>query len=351
MGRLGSLIACLLVSAIPAWSETMKMHRECMGNAIESCVLVMDGPIDTDAPSRLAAILSNATPHYVLLNSQGGNVDAALRMGRMLREAAIWTEVGRAEIKWDAIERKVDDIHPDSDCLSACAYLFLGGIVRSVYGDGRLGFHQVSLPGDQDLPGEAGLRSGQIVSALLVSYIIEMGVDARLLAKANQAAGADMYFPSDEDLVAFDLTTQNEFGPFYLKPYKNGIIAASDFGNVTYAFSRVKQITAFCEDDSPYFLLLTQGASALHASLEQAEPTVGIDGETFPASSLEIWSNTDSDFLKIGFSEDLLVTILPQNQLIVDVWFPRAVGGNHRAAIDLSDEDSKMLAAAFRFCI
>ena len=91
----------------------------------EECYLILDGPLDTGAPARFETLLAEAKGHQVLLNSSGGNLEAGLELGRMIRAAGMSTVVGRADFSRVAEFRPWVEVLDDAACVSACAYAFL----------------------------------------------------------------------------------------------------------------------------------------------------------------------------------------------------------------------------------
>ena len=122
--------------------------------------IVAKGEITGNTPAefgRLAA--SPGTALY--FDSPGGNLAAALTLGRMIRRPGLNTYVAPA----------------GNGCYSACVYAFSGGVVRIYDGAKPLGVHQFHGPGDQS--------STQATMAFLAVYLDEMGVDHRLWEAAS----------------------------------------------------------------------------------------------------------------------------------------------------------------------
>ncbi len=95
----------------------------------------------------------------VWLASKGGDIDAAMELGRLLRTLGVFTLIGK-----------------NDECLSACVFAFMGGERRIVAG--RLGFHRPYFPFTQDTPDRrARFRHLQKV---LKDYIEEMDFPASL---------------------------------------------------------------------------------------------------------------------------------------------------------------------------
>jgi hypothetical protein len=77
-----------------------------------------------------------AVGNTLWLSSNGGDIDAGMDLGRLLRKWGIFTLVDKGE-----------------RCLSACVFAFMGGERRSVAG--QLGIHRPYFPHTQDLPDRA----------------------------------------------------------------------------------------------------------------------------------------------------------------------------------------------------
>ena len=155
----------------------------------------------------------------------------------MIRQAGLNTSIGRS------IELKgVTNVYsyPDSFCASACAYAFLGGVVRSFEGDHSYGIHRFGV--------KAGTISGddaQVVSSIVAKYIESMGIDLAVFEMAsNTPFEGDIYWvPPDiakrmriiydpTGVTRFVVEQQNAMitASFHLKTYTreyDGVVACS----------------------------------------------------------------------------------------------------------------------------
>lgn len=344
------LFVVFIIVAGNAHSENMRMQNECTGNALEFCVVILEGPIDAGAPARFRELLKDSEGFRIVFDSPGGNLEAGLRLGRIIREAGLRTEIGRA-IPADGGIRRVLEIDGDAQCVSACAYAFLGGVFRTVPEKARLGFHRVSLPGNSDLPGEAGLTGGQLISALLIGYLVEMGVDARVFVAASNTPPDAIHFATADELIEFDLVTPRGFGPLFLEPYGNGVIAASRRQEPVHYYDTVEQITAYCRDGQARFLLTSANGTLTPDYEAMAEPFITVDGARLPALDVVIRNDGEKGYLDVGFAGGDIDLALRQPAFGVGVWLARAAGGYYGGELDLTGSGHDMLAAAFRFCI
>ena len=106
----------------------------------EEVRVVLSGEItrqDLDSAAVMAVLVKDGrqklSSNSVWFASNGGDMDAAMDIGRLLRGMGVTTVVGK-----------------DDQCLSACTFAFMGGERRSVAG--RLGIHRPFFPYTQDVP-------------------------------------------------------------------------------------------------------------------------------------------------------------------------------------------------------
>jgi hypothetical protein len=79
-------------------------------------------------------------------------------------------------------------------CLSACVTAFLGGVVRVLYKDARLGFHQFSFPGISAREVEAEIETEK-------RAMVAAGIDRAFVEKAFASPPDDMWKPSPYELL------------------------------------------------------------------------------------------------------------------------------------------------------
>ena len=124
---------------------------------------------------------------HVDVDSQGGEIFAALEIGRIMRAERALISVGRG-----------------ASCISACVFLLMGAIERHISGDARVGIHRPSLRAPQaEGPGQG--NEDKVVDALseqLVLYAQQMNVPRKII-------DAMMLVPPDrvELLSASELAT------------------------------------------------------------------------------------------------------------------------------------------------
>lgn len=152
--------------------------------------LIADGSISDLTPYLLGAMVASGRwkDKVILLNSKGGSVVSALEMGRIIRGQGMATMV-----------------KPGDFCLSACAYMFLGGDERFVPKGAVLGMHRFRF-GNDEADKKTLTNEAQSLSGSLIEYFVEMGVSAEALAAAMRAGPDDMYVFTQDEMQKYRIT-------------------------------------------------------------------------------------------------------------------------------------------------
>jgi hypothetical protein len=180
----------------------------------QSAVIIANGTITPDTATKLVSFLREnaAIGDFVgiVLNSDGGSPEAGLLLGRTIRRAGLDTQAQLG-----------------AQCLSACAYAFLGGRRRLIeFIDTEeestqtyLGFHRIEHVGTFASSGfsrqellaliqnpQFGLEATtQIALANNVAFLHEMGISSDLTKMASSKGTGEFYFPNLDDLVRFNV--------------------------------------------------------------------------------------------------------------------------------------------------
>ena len=182
-----------------------------------------EGRITTDTPGQLRKILKKIGDRKlpVVFQSEGGEVDAAYAMGRMIRKAGLETAVGGTRLKdcpaddtrcAAAIEKDGSSVgvtySDGAYCFSACPLAFAGGTSRVSSQWAFIGVHQITTVykrervsyrieykivngkkteisrkevGRKSAGQSSSTKLGKKAAAALTGYLKEMGVSADLI--------------------------------------------------------------------------------------------------------------------------------------------------------------------------
>ena len=143
---------------------------------------------DVDSARVMAGLLKSGKQkiagNSVWFASDGGEVDAAMDLGRLLRQLGVFALIGE-----------------NDQCLSSCVFAFMGGERRSVAG--RLGIHRPYFPFTQDIPD----RRAQYrhLQHRLKGYIDELDFPASLYEAMMAVPPESMQILAPADLKRFYL--------------------------------------------------------------------------------------------------------------------------------------------------
>jgi hypothetical protein len=182
------------------------MHFEVKETGGKCCRWIQaTGEIYEDTPTVFETFLrsSEFIPKVVRLNSQGGSLRGGVLLGELFRTRDFATEVGSSNLNTDVPISGSENGYTKTPgvCASACAFTFLGGIKRTLDPDSSLGFHLFSKP---DAPSENDVQQ---LTSLLRLYILEMGVDARLIALMTEAGPKVMRWIRPDEARDLQVTT------------------------------------------------------------------------------------------------------------------------------------------------
>lgn len=172
--------------------------------------LVAEGVIDAGLPARLeAALKANPRIGAVLLRSPGGDARAGNAAGDVLRQSRVETRIPAG---WA--------------CGGSCAFMFMGGIIRSVEPGGVVVATMFTHTGDPEVISRASTGGAQAREDLLTEiarssaraatedtdYLLRMGVRRALLSDIfyrQSAVGRDGSGPSGRCLTQEELRRYN----------------------------------------------------------------------------------------------------------------------------------------------
>jgi hypothetical protein len=215
-----------------------------------------DGNIAEDTADTFAAFLAQNPPKLanttVVLNSNGGNLDAGLKLGRLIRKNKLWTSVGSllptnigvtptVPAKMVPYLRKPSSPPFTGYCYSSCTFAFLGGVFRFIDYGSDYGVHRFAFVDPS--PGENLSDDAQETSGALVQYVVEMGIDAQFITQMSLKGPDDINHLTMQQLVALKVITprwstiwkinaSSDGGGFYL-----GSWTADEWGLHTIAIS------------------------------------------------------------------------------------------------------------------
>jgi hypothetical protein len=141
-------------------------------------LIFLDGPIDAAAAARLEQVIvaEGISRALVYLNSPGGSLVTAMRLGRYIRAHAFDTRVGTRTA--DAVGATAGTCH------SACPFILAGGVRRSLEQGSQIGLHRA----ENRVPVSDGSAFQRVVETQVADYLAEMGLRAEVAAIMSATA-------------------------------------------------------------------------------------------------------------------------------------------------------------------
>jgi hypothetical protein len=182
------LSALLFVLVSPSPSVAKLTFQPSKSNNGDIIVIVKGNFERGESLTAFTKVVKEVGATVISFDSGGGNVAKALALGREIRRLRLSTIQPRA-----------------LECASACALAFMGGVNRFAE-PGAIGVHKFSFASEEKLETDAAVSAIQDVTADIVTYMIEMGVEPALLRLSFRTEANDMRYLSGREMQEFNLT-------------------------------------------------------------------------------------------------------------------------------------------------
>lgn len=156
-------------------------------------------------------------PSMFALNSPGGDLNAAMRIGRVLR-----AHLQRVSVM------------PNATCASACVFVLAGGAVRSVTESARVGLHR-PYPDDTSRRSlQEATKLHKSITALVRAYFEEMNLPPSLVEAMIRVRPGDIEWLSADQMYSYGLVGKG--GKPAIDPAVEEVVTG--FGARKYGLSR-----------------------------------------------------------------------------------------------------------------
>lgn len=145
----------------PNWSTNRQMTFQVVERPGDRPILLAEGVIDADLIPRLRAAINDFQGDEIRLRSPGGNPRIGNEAARLIRQSGLTTRIPAG---WA--------------CNDACAFMFMGGIVRTVEPGGLFIVQPLLFSGHAT--GEEIAQAAAEMAAEDIDFLIRMGVSRAL---------------------------------------------------------------------------------------------------------------------------------------------------------------------------
>lgn len=201
-----TLFASLLFSPAFAWPAEITSSR-----TLGTTVIVVKGKIEMGDQFKFESAAHGLTSGIVLLNSDGGSLQAGIGIGRAIRRRGLSTWVSSLQGR----------------CASACGFAWLAGTPRMLDGRAQIGFHAVSTKTN----GKIEITAAG--NALAGGYMREIGLSDSVIEYATTAGPNSIRWLTSADALRIGLPVE------YINVNK---LVADPVDSQTLALKKVKTI-------------------------------------------------------------------------------------------------------------
>lgn len=163
----------------------------------------VDGAVSYSAVGRITeatpeafrrSVMSPAPGTVILIDSPGGSVAGAMRLGELFRRSGVTAVVADAGGTGGAPTR----------CFSACVYALMGASRRIVPARSAVGIHEMAA-GGQRVETRGVAADHALMRAALVRYATRMGVDPAVVEAAERTPPGALRILSESEIVEWRL--------------------------------------------------------------------------------------------------------------------------------------------------
>jgi hypothetical protein len=284
-------------------AKEMRFESVSTGGNCRGCEwIAADGEITRDSHRRFLDLFGSGDfVPTVYLNSPGGDLVGAILLGEAIRKLGADTSVGQT-LPDDSGWHKTGA----GQCLSACAFAFLGGKERFINPGSEIGLHQFYDADALRKPTEKLFTAldaslDQLLTGLVLDYVVRMGTDAQLVVVASKTPPTDMHILSEAEARELRVTwSPDDFGPWQIEPYGEGLVAFSR------SQDKKKTLTMFCDSQrTSYVLYAVAGEpSVITEEALHSTPNVDVMGANIPTRTVGFEVRNGTTRLRFPLPED-----------------------------------------------
>lgn len=168
-------------------------------------VLEISGDIKNGDYKKLKNLLLDKSENFVafqrlvLLDSMGGDVEEALKIGKLLKKNFSTTSVDVNKV-----------------CMSSCFLIWAGGVDRIFNQSAKLGVHRLALSA-KEININKTEKLTMPISKKVDIYLKENGIPSKIIDRMNETSPSDIYFITTNWLIKEDLVNSLQYQPSFIE--------------------------------------------------------------------------------------------------------------------------------------
>jgi hypothetical protein len=202
----GLVVAPVAALADPMTFRLVDLRQgQCAGSCPQA--VAAEGVIEPETPEAFlnfakATAGSPRLRSVVFLNSLGGNVVASMELGAIFRKLHVAAIVAR----FDSGDAGSANAPLTGECISACVYALMGGVLRVAPPGSRIGLHRMSIVEHGFFTTTRSFADPQLV-AVLTHYAQRMGVGGGLVKLAESLDPDVVHLLTRQEMARWRLAT------------------------------------------------------------------------------------------------------------------------------------------------
>lgn len=324
------IAVCLIIlGSIASPASALEFRQGYSGGNCSTCAwIAADGEIvDGDDEKLISFIRANDLDYQklIVINSPGGNVSAALDLGRLIRSRGMRVIVGlTTEMEPEGAGRTFQ-AYDSGVCASACVFILMGGVSREIADtDSKVGVHQFAPVSDEMGSIQSTTSSTQSAVALLQAYALTMGVEPTVLTLASSTRPENMLWLEPEQMERLNLLTTRTYrraAEWSLKPAGSALMAVATQEQTN---GRITNFVVNCRSLLVGFEVPDNNRLAeIAESIQGAELTLDGSKARFPLTIVNVSVSGSMIVTRFQSQVDITEVIAKSgNQLNIDVDLP-----------------------------
>jgi hypothetical protein len=157
----------------------------------------------------------------IYIDSSGGDPTTAIEIGRLIRANGFSTSVGRFMINQTSSDDFIKDRElMGGNCFSAATLMFLGGRLRELPKQSKLGVHQFAFKN----PSPHDVSSAQKLSAAIAKFTTDMGVSLYFVETSAAIGNKEILILNQDELLRLRVITGGQTEVLWSVQTRNELI-------------------------------------------------------------------------------------------------------------------------------